>query len=55
MAKEIVAVPTEKIQSATTSEIACRITTPTKLEIEIYNEIQPTILETVLKGLTAHD
>ncbi|GAB6093705.1 hypothetical protein JCM31185_19110 [Furfurilactobacillus curtus] len=28
MAKEIVAVSTEKIQSATTSEIACQLTPP---------------------------
>ena len=55
MAKEIVAVPTEKIQQGPlpSATIACRITSPAKLEVEIYNNIEPALLKMVLEGLEA--
>ncbi|EHL95465.1 hypothetical protein HMPREF9103_02952 [Lentilactobacillus parafarraginis F0439] len=57
MTKEIVAVPTEKIQQTPlpSATLACRITSPEKLEVEIYNHIEPALLKMVLEGLKVHD
>ena len=57
MTKEIVAVPTEKIHQTPlpSATLACRITSPEKLEVEIYNHIEPALLKMVLEGLKVHD
>lgn len=56
MTKEIVAVPTEKIQqgSLPSATLACRIKNSEKIEVEIYNHIEPALLKMVLEGLEAH-